>query len=127
MSAQPILKLQGTKVCVFCQACGAEIEDNGHIWIDQSDVSRVEEAWDAKRNKTTWSPAELARMPSQVGWQAHHFSCDPKPDAYAYEILAERINTAAKLVHWTAHLMGKSWIEATDWANVLRSASDVNT
>ncbi|MEV7039496.1 hypothetical protein [Amycolatopsis sp. NPDC051061] len=125
-TTKPILKLNGAKVEAFCQVCGERITADGHIWVNLRIVAQVEEVWEAKKDKTRWSLDELAKMPDTAAWQAHHLACDPEPDANAYEIPIGRIGTAAKLIGWTAHLMEKSWLSATDWDHVLREAGDAN-
>jgi hypothetical protein len=49
-----------------------------------------------------------------------HRGCDPNPDGEEYWIAVERIRTATDVIWWSAHLLGKNWIEHTNWGDVLR-------
>jgi hypothetical protein len=56
-------------------------------------------------------------------WHMQHGTCDPGGIGYAIAI--ERVRTHAQLLAWTAHLMGKRWLERTNWDTVIRNAAGV--
>jgi hypothetical protein len=103
----------------ICETCSKPI-DNGTGWvhIDYRDINRAEKdlppeptgfrvdlgAW------MDWKPAH---------WQVHHKACDPDMDAPDYVIDVDRARTHAKLLGWTAHLMGKTWLDSTDWQELI--------
>jgi hypothetical protein len=66
---------------------------------------------------------ELSTYPPHVSWQVLHRKCDPRPDYGDYAIEVERARSAWDLIWWTAHLMGKNWVPATNWDDVLRHAA----
>ncbi|WP_369380417.1 hypothetical protein [Streptomyces sp. cg36] len=119
---------------VICDRCKSPIPDGeGNIWVDNGEINKQQDAvqeWnEEQRAKTppglrvTHGFKDLLDYPSPVEWQAHHSACDPDPDADAYSIEVERLRTWADLTHWTAHLMGKGWLRATDWTKVLDNAA----
>jgi hypothetical protein len=69
----------------------------------------------------------LLAMRDEIAWRAEHFACaeargDNGDDSY--EIGSGRITTWAALTHWTAHLMGKNWLAATDWGDLLEEVAN---
>lgn len=112
------------KITWNCQACGQPIADgHGYLNISRSTLRRVEEAWTEheRRNDGLMSLAELLALPAPVRWLPFHHLCDPDPtgDDTAYFISVERIRTPRQALWWTAHLMGKTWTEHTDWDQVI--------
>ncbi|WP_153182993.1 hypothetical protein [Streptomyces sp. E5N298] len=117
---------------VICDACRKPVQGaEGYLWIDNDQINAVLKAvaeWDRQHTLTDsprpgakmFSVADLFDYPEEVKWQAHHHTCDPKQDANAYSIQANRIDTWPELLDWTAHLMEKGWLTHTDWDDVLR-------
>jgi hypothetical protein len=64
--------------------------------------------------------AELMEAPDVIPWVALHEVCD-RTAGEAYAIGVEELRTPWDLILKTADLMGKSWLEATDWSEVLRA------
>ena len=67
--------------------------------------------------------AEMLTWPEPVQWQALHHDCDPDPERGDYWFGVERVDSLAKLLDWSAHLMGKSWLDETDWDHLLRTVA----
>lgn len=120
---------------VICERCEHSIADGGGtLWIDQSQVNRHERevrdweaAQEAKAGKGSLlmhSAEDIFSYPKAVPWSAHHSVCDPALGASAYSIEVHRLRTWADLVHWTAHLMEKSWLAATDWSELLAGVAN---
>lgn len=69
---------------------------------------------------------DLLAMREEITWRTEHYACaearsDNGDDSY--EIDAARIATWSALTGWTAHLMGKNWLPATDWDELLEEVS----
>ncbi|MFE7229878.1 hypothetical protein ACFVAF_04220 [Streptomyces sp. NPDC057596] len=117
---------------LICDACGKPIKGaEGYLWIDNDQINAVlkaASAWERKHTITDgplaggqmYSGADLFDYPEDIKWQAHHHACDSNQDANAYSIQANRIDTWAELLDWTAHLMEKDWLTHTDWDELLR-------
>ena len=123
---QPILRINGGDVTVFCQTCMKQFSADGAVWLDGFELDEAETRAKADRGRTRWTMDELSKIPGPAKWRAQHYACRGEPKSIAYEIEVERLDTAAKLVDWTAHLMNKGWINDTDWSSVLRSAAGVH-
>ncbi|MFD0629738.1 hypothetical protein ACFQ2K_51235 [Streptomyces sanglieri] len=73
-------------------------------------------------NNVTTPFTELLEGPDQARWRASHEGCDPERGGSHYLVAAEKLRTRADLLDWTAHLMEKNWLSATDWRDLLREA-----
>lgn len=105
----------------ICEACDGEIAD-GDGWLTCSDfeVADTERIIrDIYENREPWSPIPLSEFPDHVHWYRYHCSCDPHADEGSYWIAVERIRTLPELLSWTAHLMQKRWLKATDWSYLI--------
>jgi hypothetical protein len=105
----------------ICDVCLQPIADGeGHVWADSREADEV------LRNTPTPEGSQdlhefLEGSPDDAPWHTTHAACQDSP-AGAYSIAVERIRTWPAYLHWCAHLMGKAWIEGTDWQEfVLRS------
>lgn len=118
---------------LICDACKKPVEGaSGYLWIDNDKITAVLKAvaeWNRKHTIPEGQPfaggqmfsgGDLFDYPEAVQWHAHHHACDPNQDANAYSIQANRIDTWAELLDWTAHLMEKDWLGHTDWDDLLR-------
>ena len=81
-------------------------------------------AWHARHGGDVMSLQDLMTLPEDVPWRARHHACAPKADADAYEIDTDRLSCWRDLIWWTAHLMGKRWLELTDWDELLRETAE---
>jgi hypothetical protein len=103
----------------ICDTCLTVIADGaGHVWVDQAAAHtsirelRAQQAEPgAGIDVHTWYDDDLAG----TKWHTTHDTCAPEAFETSYAIPVERINTWPAVVHWTAHLMHKGWLEATDW------------
>lgn len=118
-----------------CDTCKQPIEGTtGRIWVDNAAVAaylRARREWTAAHEEepggaVSFTFGDAAELPDRVKWQAHHIDCDPDPDTVSYVIESERISTWADLAYWTAHLMEKSWLSATDWHRLLEGVAEGN-
>jgi hypothetical protein len=74
-----------------------------------------------------YSGADLLDYPEAAPWRVWHRRCDPDPDEERgdyYHFTLDRVVDACGLLHWTAHLMKKPWLAATNWDDLLRGAAD---
>ncbi|MGW2113725.1 hypothetical protein [Streptomyces zhihengii] len=92
----------------ICDTCLTAIADgDGHVWIDQDAA-----------DKAARYPDESSAWPRTEGgipWNTTHDSCAPAKADCAYAIPVARINTWPSFLHWTAQLMNKGWLNATNW------------
>lgn len=108
-----------------CVACNKPVTgDAGWLHVDLSETRRVELAvadWNEQNPGPVRSGAALVLdYPEPAQWQVHHAECDPDGEDHdCYWFYVGRCNTWPKLVNWTAHLMGKSWFEHTNWRELL--------
>jgi len=106
------------KIVWTCSVCDKPVEDDdGYVTMDMVEATRVEgerEAWrEAKPEGGT--AAKLDTYPKPAPWRVFHLDCDPVPDREAYSIDVGRIRSSWAALAWTAHLMKKPWLAATDW------------
>lgn len=122
------------ELVAICDACTKPIADGeGVIWIDYGQIDQHEKAVRAWRQEqkektppgllVTSTFSDIMKYPPAVRWNVHHAACDPDPDAGAYSIGVHQMRTWGDLVHWTAHLMEKSWLSNTDWRKLLDGAT----
>jgi hypothetical protein len=113
----------------ICDSCLAPIaEGEGHVWTDQH-VS-LKEARKARGESVEWMDNDpitdiadtLLVGEAGVAWHVTHAECAPRMPSWAYAIPVERITTWPAFLHWTAHLMGKGWLGATDWDRLIHRA-----
>lgn len=107
-----------------CDKCHRPIEDGaGSLTLSRSSLGRVEAAWAESKLEIGGlvSLGELLSLPDPAPWLAFHSRCDPDPhcDDCAYHIEIARLRTHQQILWWTAHLMGKTWIERTNWRDLL--------
>jgi hypothetical protein len=127
--------MTGTRQLVWtCAGCGQPITDGtGYVHIDLAAVGATRRAvakWktdhEGPDRPIVMSLAEYRDYPSRARWLTHHAACDPSPDSEDYWFDVARAATHAQLLDWTAHLMGKIWLEHTDWANLIRTKAGVD-
>jgi hypothetical protein len=126
--------------CDQCDRCILPLS-HGLIEVSMAEVNRVEAArqsWRAERGQglaapdgrpsaRAYSGTDLLDYPEAATWHVWHRTCDPDPDEEAspyYHVGLERIADAADLLHWTAHLMEKSWLEHTNWRELIGRAAN---
>ncbi|WP_030886411.1 hypothetical protein [Streptomyces sp. NRRL F-5053] len=117
----------------YCDTCKAPVADgDGALWADMADVDRTAtntQAWEMLETKQeagalSFSAGSLMSYPEPARWQVHHSACNPSPDARAYAVEVHRCRSWADLVWWTAHLMGKTWLQHTDWEDLLQETAE---
>ncbi|MFC7919640.1 hypothetical protein [Streptomyces cinereoruber] len=111
-----------------CDICSTDIGDNeGAIWIDIQEVQTVEREYgdwerrhadgDGTISFDIFSPDS---PPGDVRWHVSHDSCLDIPEL-AYHIPVERLRSWPAYLHWTAHLMEKTWLQHTNWTALIMS------
>jgi hypothetical protein len=111
-----------------CEVCGDPIANGeGYLSIDYADIERVEE-FERRRRPREPRVVTLGEFvegfPGLAHWRVVHEACDARPDwNLDYCIYVERMRTQGGALSWAAHLLGKNWIQSTDWDDVLRHAS----
>lgn len=116
-----------TPITWTCQHCHGPIADGtGWITIERSDAyqhAREVKEWRASLESPHYiTGAELRDLPDKPRWNITHSTCDEVEDVTDYTIAIERIRTERDLLSWSAHLLGKTWIQHTDWDRVIRKA-----
>lgn len=110
----------------ICDGCLTVIADGeGHVWTDRHIAEKTSRK--ARGEDTSWmddeplaDAADLLVVGEQgVAWHVTHTGCAPAMPSWAYAIPVERITTWPAFLHWTAHLMDKGWLAATDWAELI--------
>lgn len=123
------------ELIMTCSTCHEPIADHqGYLWVSRAAVNdhvQASREWTKEREEepggaVSFPITDIFDHPKPVRWRGHHKNCDPDPDADAYTIESERLSTWADLAHWTAHLMEKSWLSATDWRKLLEGAAEGN-
>ena len=118
-----------------CEACDEPIADeDGYVHVNRCTARQVGLAHDeVEKARAAAGPRKLVEgcrwplaLPDRARWQIHHRACDPEPEADDYWFDVGRARTHAKLLSWTAHLMGKVWFEHTDWGSLIRSKAGVS-
>tara|TARA_R100000935_G_scaffold55231_1_gene84980 strand:+ start:328 stop:693 length:366 start_codon:yes stop_codon:yes gene_type:complete len=114
-----------TKVRWQCQYCEKTISDgNGYIYMDKARAYEVRQAvkqWKADRASKWLSGDDLLSYPEAAKWVTCHRACDPDAEGNSYWVDVARLRTAENLLSWTAHLMGKNWLDSTNWASIIRA------
>lgn len=117
----------------ICDVCQEPIEDDrGYITLSYADLGRYRrgvKAFDERIAEKYPGPLKcypiselLHHYPELAHWRVLHRKCDPNLQSDDYWISVERIRTAAELVHWCAHMLGKNWIQDTTWTEILHQA-----
>lgn len=114
-----------------CDVCVQPIADGeGHVWVDTDaadQAARAARQLDARGDAGELLSGTDLFADTDAPWHTTHTTC-LQPLAWAYTIEVERIRTWPAYLHWTAHLMGKGWIDGTNWQDlVLRSLEPPHT
>lgn len=123
-----------------CQGCGKAVTGSRKAVIhmrglDSHNALRAQQEWDRAHEPTepggfrVISGAELLSYPPPARWQVHCDDCNPHKGedgdmcGGCYWFSLDRCKTSVDLLYWTAHLMGKNWLEATNWDQFIRAAA----
>jgi predicted GIY-YIG superfamily endonuclease len=118
-----------------CDVCETPIEDGeGYLTVSYTEIFDHKHWMDAFNKKQQRGLAELDQegfvvfqlsalndCPPRAPWRRLHQRCDPNIESTDYWFSIERIRTYPQVLEWTAHLMGKNWLLATNWSSLLRS------
>lgn len=116
----------------LCLQCKRPIADGeGDLLIRSSDLRafrRGQAELASKGTAFTVDGAEELRVvsvqdmvdaPDAAGWLPLHHGCDSTPDDCYYSIPVGGISTVLEVLEWTRHLLGKNWLQETDWDSVI--------
>lgn len=113
----------------ICDGCLTVIADGeGNVWTDRHIAEKTSRK--GRGEDVSWMDGDpladatdaLAVGELGLAWHVTHDGCAPVMPSWAYAIPVERIATWPAFLHWTAHLMNKGWLAATDWDHfILRS------
>ena len=122
-----------TYLTYHCEKCGEEIKDGkGGIAVSYTDIAEHQKLMrefkdahtaigpDGERFGTVFSLREAGAIPETAHWYTAHWACIPEVQN-PYDIGAEDIRTFPALLDWIAHLLGKNWIQDTDFGQLLRA------
>lgn len=108
---------------VICDACRKPIADgDGFLHVDQREVVAYQTS-EAAQEGPALALEVLLAAPDPARWQAHHTACAPKVESVDYDIPVAQVRTWPRLISTTARLMGKTWLQHTDWDVVLEGAA----
>ena len=117
-----------------CDECRKPIADgDGYVTVSYDDLAEHEadERDYDRRMDEKYGPGlravtgtDFLTGPGLVSWRILHRDCDSRPDGVDYWIGVERIRSQAQALEWCAHLLGKNWIQHTDWARIARLAAN---
>lgn len=118
-------------ITFICGRCGESIAAGaGSINLYDAELDAAEKAWAdhealqaaALRSPDplagAFSPGELMRLPRPARWRPEHARCEAGRAAYWVEV--DRLTSELEALDWTVHLMGKPWIQYTDWDQFVR-------
>jgi hypothetical protein len=113
----------------MCEVCDKPVADgSGYVCVSLADVAEHGERWNEWMEKhPSRAVADLGffldTYPKPVPWRVLHEECDPRADPYLddYGINVAGVRTEKQVIAETARLLGMPWLQATNWADVLRS------
>lgn len=114
---------QSTRPRWTCRNCGFPVSSTpqGVIYIDMAEVRAAEDYFDSLDGTVPLADLFDPDQPDPT-WKTAHIACLPD-DAHLYCVPLEEADTPVKLLEWTAHLMGKTWISVTNWDAHIRAAA----
>lgn len=116
-----------SELTLICGRCSKPVATGtGFLGVSLGEVRQYQAAvreWRKRNPGDCHDIHDLMAMPEEIVWRSRHYACAPGADDDAYEIAAERIQTWQRLTWWSAHLMGKNWIYATDWDELLEEVA----
>lgn len=111
-----------------CDLCDRLVDDQQGclrvLFTDIGSYRAAEREWRTVHGDGPHSMRDVVRMPEQVPWHIHHYSCTPDESGDGYEIDVSRVRTWRALVAETSRLMTKSWLSLTDWPQVIGAAAE---
>ncbi len=116
-----------------CDLCHEPIaDDEGRAYVNGRDAEEVKRARASfekehkhpKHELYVYTGADLAKLPQPARWEFRHHACDPAPDRADYWFNIAEVRTEAALLVKTALLMEKSWLEATNWDDVIAAVGE---
>ncbi len=111
------------KLVILCDGCLRPIEDgDGFLHVDHAEINRYRNQR-PDEDQPAFTLSEFLARYDPAHWQAHHTECDKGSGSVDYDIAVEKVRTWPGLVATTAHMMGKTWLTATDWDHLLEEAA----
>jgi hypothetical protein len=117
-----------TEITLICEACRRPMTDAepGALSVPFAAIraSRREER--EPRLDAAVDLAEFIALPDGPRWTARHYACQPADAPDCYGISHDELRAWADVARWTAHLLAKNWLPASDWDEVLREAAGIS-
>lgn len=128
LAAAPAPIVGHSTVDAACDVCNQPVERDGYLILYGRELAPARRAWHAfeeeERSRQQYGMVEVnlgALLALPVAkWRCLHSRCDPQEDTGDYGIPVRRPLTAEEMLSHTLHLMGKRWLEVTDWTAFLR-------
>jgi hypothetical protein len=120
-----------TASCEVCHNNILPIED-GFLYCTLSDIyvhERIRKEFEDKIRKREETEKfvvlSLSDLPEaeQAKWHVLHNDCAATDTGWYWFDMGKGFSYHS-LLDWTAHLMGKNWLEDTDWENLIRRAAN---
>lgn len=107
-----------------CDGCGDRVEPGtGFLRCPIERFQRVENAHETFPDG--FALEELQALPGRASWTVIHMEClVVDAESNTYEIPIEEVLTLAGLLRWAAQLGDKTWLQYTDWYDLLRKVAD---
>ena len=117
---------------IRCEVCDFVVTKDGYLIVYGDELREAEKSWreyesrrqrDRAASNSSWEVVPLGEMLElgEAKWHVLHAACDPRPDRGDYALHIERPLTALDLLDHTLHLIGKVWIDATNWHRFVRA------
>lgn len=112
----------------LCDLCGGPVQGGeGSLYVRYAAIRGYETArreWQqARQADGLVDVPSLLMQPGPAPWLIHHDDC-ALGEVDGYSIDVAQVRTWRALLSWTAQLMGKSWLPATNWQHVIGAAAD---
>ncbi|MCV7700719.1 hypothetical protein ACH0BH_10140 [Micrococcus luteus] len=111
-----------------CDRCSRPLGEGWHLFVPRAEMraarasrARLEDVATAPDGLPRLVPLETLQRLHVARWSAAHDACAPGEAERAFWALAAaELGTVPALLDTTAHLMGKHWLDLTDWPDVLQ-------
>lgn len=108
------------QVLLVCHACD-QVVTAGQGWFEVDRAQAHRHAMACRPNPGGLVDlAAVFEAGGRARWRGVHRACAASDEGrWLYDLEPIQVSTMAGVIATTAHLMGKRWIDSTDWSNVL--------
>ena len=106
-----------------CDVCNQPASGNASMWVSYAQINEYRD-WDREFHEAHPDGASIGDIlagPAPAAWRITHNGCDGE-DSGAYWLPVPQ--SFRGLLEWIAHLLGKSWIDCTDFGSFVRECSE---